>query len=172
MYYCSGYGSIFNEYGETKSEKEGAETRVFVSQQYPFWATNSCKEARAREKTGCCFLISSYLCTMRYAATKSLSREQVQHLIKNGKRVSADGFTLVYLPETDTGVVRFSVVVPKRLVKGAVLRNRVRRVVRDVVRSEDACRGDFLVICNRLAGTDKEIREGVALLLRNHFGFA
>ena len=64
------------------------------------------------------------------------SRGGVRFVYKNGKSVRGSKISLVYLSENRRRKSRFAVVVSKKVLKGAVGRNRIRRRVYEVIRAE------------------------------------
>lgn len=69
---------------------------------------------------------------MAYSIIRMKKRKMFVHLSSNGERVVASGIVLQYCPN-DLGIIRVGFTVTKR-VGGAVIRNRVRRRLREVVR--------------------------------------
>lgn len=62
-----------------------------------------------------------------------LPSPQIKTVMRRGKRVSAQGLQLIFV-QNNLPVSRFAFVVPKSVDKRAVVRNRIRRVVREAVR--------------------------------------
>ena len=76
----------------------------------------------------------------------SLRHEEVQHILKHGKRYVHNGFLVCVLGD---GSGRFAVLVSKKVARSAVVRNRMRRVLREVVRTVDSVPFDFVVLQNK-----------------------
>ncbi|MCL2445119.1 ribonuclease P protein component [Candidatus Saccharibacteria bacterium] len=57
-------------------------------------------------------------------------------MYKNGKSIRGSKISIVYLSENRRRQSRFAVVVSKKVLKGAVGRNRIRRRVYEAVRAE------------------------------------
>jgi len=60
-----------------------------------------------------------------------IGRDAVKPVLRSGKKLRGDGFSLRYMPVT-TSRSRFAVVVSKKVDKRAVVRNRIRRRVYSV----------------------------------------
>jgi ribonuclease P protein component len=71
------------------------------------------------------------------AAEKLKSKKIIDQLFKEGKSVSQNGFTLVYLATTLNTYypIQAGFTVPKRFFKHAVDRNRIKRLIREVYRA-------------------------------------
>lgn len=67
---------------------------------------------------------------------KLKSKKHIERLFAEGKSIKKFPFTLIYLPleNTDETKVKTAVSVPKKLVKTAVGRNRIKRLMREVFR--------------------------------------
>jgi ribonuclease P protein component len=80
--------------------------------------------------------VSASLNTFR-KAEKLCSQIQIDKLFSEGKSLSSRNFRLIYL-ETDTAripVVKLLIAVPKKNFKHAVDRNRMKRLIREVYRT-------------------------------------
>lgn len=62
-----------------------------------------------------------------------LPSSEIKSVMRRGKRVSAQGVQLIFT-QNSLSVSRFAFIVPKSVDKRAVVRNRIRRVVREAVR--------------------------------------
>ncbi|MCY4577365.1 MAG: ribonuclease P protein component [Candidatus Kaiserbacteria bacterium] len=94
----------------------------------------------------------------------SLRREEVQHILKHGKRYTCDGFVVCVL-RSDASSGRFSILIPKKVAKGAVARNRVRRVLRDVISCVGYTGSDFVVLHNKKQDSEEVSKEHLRTLL-------
>ncbi|MDP3313852.1 ribonuclease P protein component [Lutibacter sp.] len=67
---------------------------------------------------------------------KLKSRTAIQDLFSEGKRINAYPLQLIYLPYSfdDNALIKAGFSVPKRNIKLAVHRNRIKRVLREVYR--------------------------------------
>lgn len=63
-----------------------------------------------------------------------LTRKDIHSVLDGGKRVTHEGVTLVY-KKTKNGTLRFAVVVSSKTDKRATKRNRVKRCMREAIRS-------------------------------------
>lgn len=67
------------------------------------------------------------------ASTRNkLSRQDIRAILKNGKRITQGGLTLVY-QETKKSTSRFTVVIGVKREKRATKRNRARRCLKEAV---------------------------------------
>ena len=76
----------------------------------------------------------------------SLHNYDIQRILKKGKRIVADKLTVVYETNNDKKK-RYAVLVPKRKVKKSSERNKVRRIIREAVRTSDIPLSLFVVLC-------------------------
>ena len=67
---------------------------------------------------------------------QSLTRSEVEDILKNGRRAVSDTVKMVYKKD-DSEKEGYAVLVPKKKVKKAVERNRIRRIIREAVRETD-----------------------------------
>ncbi len=58
----------------------------------------------------------------------------IPKLLKRGQRLHADNFTLIYQPSTINNFPRFAFIIPIKLEKRAVYRNRLKRLLRQTVK--------------------------------------
>lgn len=101
----------------------------------------------------------------------TLPRERVQHVLKYGERYARRGFVVCVLhQDCSSEVGKFSIVISKKVVKGAVLRNRLRRVLREVVKTFDYPGVDFVVLCRNRFDSESDARNRLHDLLREVFG--
>ncbi|MDD3723174.1 MAG: ribonuclease P protein component [Lutibacter sp.] len=70
-------------------------------------------------------------------AEKLKSRKLIEHLFEEGKRIKLFPLQLIYLPISHDSIfpVKVGFSVPKRVVKLAVNRNRIKRMMREVYRT-------------------------------------
>lgn len=57
----------------------------------------------------------------------------IKTVMRRGKRIATDGLQFIFIQNT-IPISRFAFIVPKSVDKRAVVRNRIRRVVREAVR--------------------------------------
>lgn len=88
---------------------------------------------------------------------------------KHGRRFFNNLFVIKHLP-VKTDIVRFAFVVSTKVSKKAVIRNRIRRVLREQVRAyqKDFKPGDYIVIVNIKAVplSNSELRENFQQFLK------
>jgi ribonuclease P protein component len=101
-------------------------------------------------------------------ATRIYKRSEFLHLYKKGKRASFENFRLIYIAQPNP--VRFALVVGKK-VGNAVLRNRIRRILRAELHSlmtENRVSGIFLVQCFPFSGavSAPALRRALRLVLQ------
>lgn len=99
-----------------------------------------------------------------FKKAERLNRSTFTQYFKVGKRSHTDYFTLVYSPAP---VRMVAVVVGKKVYKGAVERNTLRRRVYAALRNTTSTSGIYLVIAKPKAKdlTQSEITQAVAKLL-------
>lgn len=76
-----------------------------------------------------------------FPSAHRLNRSEVLAVLKRGKRLSQEDFELRFLISSRDGTEnpsRIAIAVPKRLLKSAVARNRIKRLVREEFRSRTA----------------------------------
>lgn len=98
---------------------------------------------------------------MRFKRFKLRKRKDIQRVFKEGKSISSENFSIKILVKktgNEKGEeknklkidFRFTVIVPKKAVKLAVRRNRIKRIVREAVRSlikeNKVFHGDMVII--------------------------
>ncbi len=96
-----------------------------------------------------------------------LSREEFNRFFSVGKRFSAPSLQVVYTPHE---TFHASVVVPKKVSKRAVLRNKIRRRIYDIVsRHKSVLENQGVFIFFTKAGIEKksyaQLREDVGVVL-------
>ena len=79
---------------------------------------------------------------------KLKSKKQIEKLFKEGKSLKAFPLKLIYTPITSREIeLKTAVSVPKKLIKTAVHRNRIKRLIREVFRKNK------YIVHNRLTGS-------------------
>ena len=71
------------------------------------------------------------------------SKKEIEQIIHNSRKYHTPNF-LLSVRRADHNLVRFAIVIPKKKVKSAVARNRLKRLVREV----------FITESSKLAGRD------------------
>lgn len=91
----------------------------------------------------------------------------MQYVLTHGERHARGGFVVCVLREGGVcdGSGRFTICVPKKAVRGAVLRNRLRRVLCEVVQSFAIGCVDLVVLCRSVHGSEKEMQGRLRTLL-------
>jgi len=84
-----------------------------------------------------------------------LSRKEFSRFFSLGKRSNSKIFTLVYSPHP---TFQASVVVPKKVEKSAVKRNKIRRQIYDIVRSHQKTEDFVGVFIFLLKSNTKELK--------------
>jgi len=99
-----------------------------------------------------------------FKKSERLNRTAFTQYFKIGKRSQTDYFTMVYSPAPVRAV---AVVVGKKVYKGAVERNTLRRRVYAAVRSVVGTTGVYVIICKPTAKnlTQSEVAPAVTALL-------
>ena len=94
----------------------------------------------------------------------SLRREAVQHILKHGKRYAREGLVVCVLHSGDHSG-KFAILIAKKVLAGAVARNNLRRVLREVVRHAGYRGGDFVVLHTNKKSSQEEVADHLQLLL-------
>lgn len=71
-----------------------------------------------------------------------LERKRIEKLFKNGKREIFDGFILIYSKNKNG---EYAVVVSKKIARGAVKRNKIKRISREIIRNSYPLPFDVIV---------------------------
>ena len=102
----------------------------------------------------------------------ALHRERVQYILKHGERYARRGVVVCVLRSGGVcdAVGGVAVLISKKVVTGAVLRNRLRRVLREAVQAFDRGCVDVVVLCRGVCGSDVEVRNQLQILLGEIFG--
>ncbi|MDE0243679.1 MAG: ribonuclease P protein component [Candidatus Kaiserbacteria bacterium] len=77
-----------------------------------------------------------------------LSGSDIQTILKKGRRYVGDGLVVVFGSEKERSG-RFAVVVSKKVARHSVDRNRIKRLVREAIRSLPTVPYPFVVLCRR-----------------------
>ena len=99
-----------------------------------------------------------------YFMKTSLSRERVEYILKKGKRYAQGGMVIVCVSENDLrqkGQQKYAVLIPKRVVKKSVARNRLRRVIREMIKEVDVQCSEFVILCNSKSCTEESVKKAV-----------
>lgn len=100
----------------------------------------------------------------KFPARKRLDQIEVKALLKTGKRLGRADFDcrFVYINEqSDVADGKLAISVPKRLLKAAVARNRIKRMVREVYRQHVLARlpiNLMVIYKSRIDGSDATAR--------------
>lgn len=105
-------------------------------------------------------------------------RTRIQNLFKKGRRIKSDGFTMIWLYRIESPEipVRLGISVSKKISKKAVFRNRLKRQIREVYRTnksflfehfqEKEQKVDFFLLYHGDAITDTDsIKDKIILIL-------
>lgn len=101
-----------------------------------------------------------------------LSGNQIPHILKKGKRARTDTATLIVVPrEHKSDHTRLTVIVPYRLSKKAVQRNRAKRLIREAIhtRIDQLISGfDGIIMANTIMKDKKlaDIQPSINALLK------
>jgi ribonuclease P protein component len=91
-------------------------------------------------------------CNFRFSKKERLnSRQQIEDLFANGKRISTGNIRLVYriTDETDQAKAQVMISVPKKSFKKAVHRNLIKRRIREAYRLNKHSLNDHLIKINK-----------------------
>ena len=94
----------------------------------------------------------------------SLRRETVQHILKHGERHAWAGQVVCVLRSGDCSG-KFSILISKKVIKGAVARNSMRRALREAVRHSGFLGGDFVVLHGNKSISETEAAEQLKRVL-------
>ena len=95
---------------------------------------------------------------------QSLSKSEVEDILKRGKRLNAETVRMVYSgSESEEG--GYAIVVPKKGVKKGVERNRIRRMIRETVRNAGKTKKRFIMIYNNGDVSHDAIKKDVEILV-------
>lgn len=94
----------------------------------------------------------------------SLRREAVQHILKHGKRYAREGLVVCVL-RSDDHSGKFAILIAKKVLVGAVARNNLRRVLREVIRHSRYRGGDFVVLHTNKKSSREEVVDHLRFLL-------
>ena len=100
--------------------------------------------------------------------TARLKQADVLAILKQGKRLSRPGFDLRFLfapADQQQDAAKMAIAVPKRLLKSAVARNRIKRQVREVFRMHVASTAPLNILVTLKVKNDGK-RADARLLLR------
>lgn len=67
------------------------------------------------------------------------SKVQISRIFKNGRRTESVFFSIRYLPSTDNEA-HLSIIVPMRISKKAVIRNKTKRRIAEILKEQDTFR--------------------------------
>ena len=99
----------------------------------------------------------------------SLRREAVQHILKHGKRYARKGLVVCVLHSDDCSG-KFAILIAKKVLAGAVARNNLRRVLREVIRRSGYRDGGFVVLHTNKKSSKEEVADQLRLLLTDIAG--
>ncbi len=84
------------------------------------------------------------------------SKKEIEHIIRDSKKYHTPNF-LLSVHKAEHNLVRLAIIIPKKKVKRAVARNRLRRLVREVFITESSklAGRDFLCLLKKAVGPEK-----------------
>jgi ribonuclease P protein component len=84
----------------------------------------------------------------RFSKSNLRKKKEFEELLKSGKRVAGRFFATFFLENKEK---RIGIIVSKKVAKKAVIRNKVRRRIREIYRlnREDMPQGEMVVIARR-----------------------
>ena len=94
----------------------------------------------------------------------SLRREAVQYILKHGKRYAREGLVVCVLRSGDCSG-KFAILIAKKVLSGAVARNNLRRVLREVIRHAGYRDGDFVVLHTNKKSSQEDVAGHLKSLL-------
>ena len=96
----------------------------------------------------------------------SLRHDEIPHVLKKGKRTVGNGITLVC--ESGNGKTgRYAVLIPKKKVKKSVERNKVRRMLREIMRMMQVPCQRYIIIYTGKSRSFHEIKLAVKQMAEN-----
>ena len=102
----------------------------------------------------------------------SLSRRKVNHILKKGRRYSHRGFTIIYEEKKELGDKktrkRYSILIGKKIAQKSVKRNRIKRIIREVVRETQIKHDEFVILCTQKNKTESEIKKNLISALKKN----
>ena len=95
----------------------------------------------------------------------SLSRENLEHILKKGKRFSEKGVVLI-VSNKKRDKKNFSVIVSKKCFRKAVDRNNAKRQIREIVRAAFPLKKDLIILLQKPQSSFLELEKNIKTLLQ------
>ena len=76
----------------------------------------------------------------------SLNSKQVKDGLRTGKRYTHNGLSIVCIKKNSSKKRKYAILIPKRTVRNSTARNRIKRVIRETVKTVDIKCCEFIVI--------------------------
>ena len=96
----------------------------------------------------------------------SLNHQHIELLLRKGKRVIGDGITLIYTTK-NIGYKKYAIIVPKKKVKKSVVRNKIKRIVREAVRATNIPFDMFIIMYTGKNYSLKEITTSIEKIIKD-----
>lgn len=91
----------------------------------------------------------------------SIQRARIEDILKKGKRYAHDGIVVVCGKNNHKNGKKYAILVSKKTARSSVTRNRMRRMVREAIKTADIQRGEFVIILNSMYSSKKEVAESI-----------
>ena len=90
----------------------------------------------------------------------ALRRDEIAEILKRGKRITGGAVMLICGKKKKEGRrERYAVIVPKKNLKRSVDRNRIKRIVREIIRKDGMPFGSFIIRYTGKKQTYQEIQK-------------
>ena len=78
----------------------------------------------------------------------SLRGKEITNILKRGKRIISEGVVLIY-EKGEEKEYRFAILVSKKKIRKSTERNRVRRIIREILRVYPIPFTRFIILCTK-----------------------